>query len=78
MNSKADEVASLFQEIVLVLGGVFAMHPVTDEAVQRIARGLERAYRRPRQSDERPDSPARPHPALRRLLQLARASRRGK
>ena len=79
VNSTVDELESLFREIVLVLGGVFAFHPLSDEALQRIAHGLERAYRRrTRCSALKRQSLARfPHPALARLLRLARSGRRG-
>ena len=80
MNGSSDELARFFHEVVLVIGGVFALHPVKDRAVRTLARGLERAYRRAElgRATTRQEAKARaitPHPAIARLLRLARPRR---
>lgn len=67
-----DPLASLFREIVLVLGGVFAVRGTDDETVRRAARGLDRAYRRALALRDRatPGTPLAPHPAIAALLRL--------
>ena len=63
--------ASLFREIVLVLGGVFAVRGTDDETVRRIASGLSRAWRRARGASTEPTpKPLAPHPAIAELLRL--------
>lgn len=72
-----DELATLFRDVVLVLGGVFAARGTDDETIRRVAAGLERVYRRARQLDRAaPGSSPRiePHPAIERLLQLTDAT----
>ena len=67
-----DPLASLFREIVLVLGGVFAVRGTDDETVRRAARGLDRADRRARGLPGQPASSPTlaPHPAIAALLRL--------
>lgn len=68
-----DELAALFRDVVLVLGGVFAVQGTDDETIRRIARGLERAYRRARSEPRRPTASTpkmTPHPAIAALLRL--------
>lgn len=67
-----DPLASLFQDVVLVLGGVFAVRGTDDETVRRVARGLERAYRRARgvRAEPTPRTTLAPHPAIAALLLL--------
>ncbi len=67
-----DPLASLFREIVLVLGGVFAVRGTDAETVRRAARGLDRAYRRARGLPGQPASSPTlaPHPAIAALLRL--------
>jgi len=68
-----DELRSLFRELVLVLGGVFALRRTDTETIEAVAAGLERAYRRARRRCglRRPWAgvPA-PHPAIAALLRL--------
>ncbi len=47
-----DDQARLFREVVLVLGGVFAVQGTDDETIRRVATGLECVYRRARQNSE--------------------------
>ena len=70
-----DEVARLFREVVLVLGGVFAVQGTDDETIRRVAVGLEGAYRRARSRDPQATRHARraPHPAIVALLSLTEA-----
>ena len=66
-----DPLASLFREVVLVLGGVFAVRGTDDETIRRAARGLERARRRARGLPaQRAPSTLAPHPAIAELLRL--------
>ena len=67
-----DPLASLFRDVVLVLGGVFAVRGTDDETVRRVARGLDRAYRRARGLPGQPasDTTLAPHPAIAALLRL--------
>ncbi len=68
-----DPLAALFRDVVLVLGGVFAVEGTDDETVKRVAAGLERVYRRAQNSaPSREASQPRlaPHPAIARLLRL--------
>ncbi len=67
-----DPLASLFRDVVLVLGGVFAVRGTDDETIRRIARGLERAYHRARGADAERASTTTlaPHPAIAALLRL--------
>lgn len=67
-----DPLAALFRDVVLVLGGVFAMQETDDETVRRIARGLDRVWRRARGLTAEPASPTSlaPHPAIAALLRL--------
>jgi hypothetical protein len=73
----ADEISRLFREVVLVLGGVFAVRGTDDETICQTARGLERAYLRAirRRSAAAAGTPAGPpgavpHPAIAGLLRL--------
>jgi len=69
-----DELSVLFRDVVLVLGGVFAVQGTDDETIRRIARGLERAYLRAKGSLEQPTTTApklTPHPDIAALLRLA-------
>jgi hypothetical protein len=71
-------ITELFEEEALLLGGIVAVHPVDDEVVWRLARGLDRLRRRVLQRVERADvvpmdRPRRgngtePHPAIEELL----------
>lgn len=67
-----DPMASLFRDVVLVLGGVFAVQGTDDETVRRVARGLDRAYRRARgiPAERGPIPNLAPHPAIAALLRL--------
>jgi len=67
-----DPLASLFREIVLVLGGIFAVRGTDDETIRRVARGLERAWLRARGVPAEPTPRTlAPHPAIAALLRLA-------
>jgi len=67
-----DPLASLFREIVLVLGGIFAVRGTDDETIRRVARGLERAWLRARGVPAEPTPRTLPpHPAIAALLRLA-------
>ena len=62
---------ALFREVVLVLGGVFAVRGTDDETVRQVAAGLERAWRRARDNAHpTTDGRAVPHPAIAALLRL--------
>lgn len=66
-----DQIASLFREIVLVLGGVFAVKRTDDETVRRVAHGLYRAWRRARGiPGELTPQTITPHPVIADLLRL--------
>ena len=67
-----EPLASLFRDIVLVLGGVFAVQGTDDETVRRVARGLDRAWRRARglPAAPPPSTSQAPHPAIAALLRL--------
>ena len=75
-NDQPDRLAELFRDVVLVLGGVFAVRGTDVETIQQVARGLGRVYRRARSrnADTTAGSPAprfaTPHPAILELLQL--------
>jgi len=70
-----DPLASLFREVVLVLGGVFAVQGTDDETICRVAKGLERAYRRARGIPlAGASSVLARHPAIVSLLSLANDS----
>ena len=67
--------AELFRDVVLVLGGVFAVRGTDDETVEQVAQGLERAYRRARlrrRSSRRQHHALAPHPSIAALLRLSR------
>ena len=70
-QTEGGALTALFREVVLVLGGVFAVRATDDETVRQVAAGLERAWRRA-QSKARPtsDGPTVPHPAIAALLRL--------
>ena len=67
-----DDVAQLFREVLLVLGGAFAVEGTDDRTVRRVAAGLERVYQRARHPPNPKGQPAglAPHPAIARLLRL--------
>lgn len=66
-----DPLASLFRDVVLVLGGVFAVRGTDDETIRRVATGLESAYRRARRDQAQARRRALvPHPAIEALLRL--------
>ena len=69
-----DPLASLFRDVVLVLGGVFAVRGTDDETVRRVSMGLDRAYRRARGLPGQPASSTTlaPHPAIAALLRLTK------
>ena len=69
--SAPDELTELFKEVVLVLGGAFAVHPVRDELVRAITRGLEGVYQRAARRRARATA-AVPHPMIARLLRMTR------
>lgn len=71
-NPPRDPLASLFRDVVLVLGGVFAVQATDDETVRRVARGLDRAWRRARGLPAEPAAATSlaPHPAIAALLRL--------
>ena len=71
------ETDRFFREIVLCLGGIFAIHEVDDALVWRVTKSLEHLYHRSRERlGQRPGKPARdpfsrrltPHPAVEDLL----------
>ena len=66
-----DPLASLFRDVVLVLGGVFAVRGTDDETIRRVAVGLESAYCRARREQAaRARAALVPHPAIAALLRL--------
>lgn len=70
-----DDQARLFREVVLVLGGVFAVQGTDDETISRVAAGLERVYRRARHNQRHTNASQAlaPHPAIAALLRLTAA-----
>ena len=70
-ETESGAMTALFREVVLVLGGVFAVRGTDDETVRQAAAGLERAWRRAR-GKARPsaDGHTVPHPAIAALLRL--------
>jgi hypothetical protein len=71
-NRDPDALARLFRDVVLVLGGVFAVEGTDDRTIRRVAAGLERVYERARrETAPNPKRPAlSPHPAIAGLLRL--------
>ncbi|MFA4971354.1 MAG: hypothetical protein WC683_01990 [bacterium] len=78
-DGKRDARAELFEEVVLVLGGVFAVRGTDDATVRQVAAGLEQVW----WQEERGESTlaaiiaklkaapgVRPHPAIVALLRL--------
>lgn len=67
-----DPLATLFREVVLVLGGVFAVRGTDDETMRQVAAGIERTWRRARRSQGQLHASGRlaPHPAIAALLRL--------
>ena len=72
-----DGLSELFREVVLVLGGVFAVRKTDDETICQVARGLDRAYRRAIMKRAGPEVGTSstafgltPHPAITGLLRL--------
>jgi len=70
-----EDQARLFREVVLVLGGVFAVQGTDDETIRRVAAGLERVYRRARLNKQATTASQAlaPHPAIAGLLRLTEA-----
>lgn len=70
-QTEVGALTALFREVVLILGGIFAVRRTDDDTVRQIAAGLERAWRRAR-SKTRPGTDGRPapHPAIAALLRL--------
>jgi hypothetical protein len=73
----AAEIDRFFREIVLCLGGIFAVHEVDDAIVWQVTKSLDRIYQRTRarllERDSSSDSDvpqrrANPHPAVEDLL----------
>lgn len=63
------EVKQVLQEVVLVLGGVFAVHVTDDAAMRQVADGIENVYERAMTRRRRARlSARRPHPAFEQLL----------
>ena len=67
-----DDLSRLFRDVVLVLGGVFAVEGTDDRTIRRVAAGLERIYLRAQCAPKPPSRPATlaPHPAIAKLLRL--------
>ena len=61
-----DDLTRLFRDVVLVLGGVFAMEGTDDRTISRVATGLERVYERACRKGREPRANAAmvPHPAI--------------
>lgn len=63
------EVKQVLQEVVLVLGGVFAVHVTDDAAIRQVADGIENVYERAMTRRQKARLSARtPHPAFEQLL----------
>jgi hypothetical protein len=70
-QTEGGALTALFREVVLVLGGVFAVRGTDDETVRQVAAGLERAWRRARsKTRSSTDGRPAPHPAIAALLRL--------
>lgn len=75
-NPLPEELAQFFRDVVLVLGGVFAVRGTDDETICQVARGLERVYRRAHARGvsaagaPATSGSASPHPAILGLLHL--------
>jgi hypothetical protein len=71
-NPTQDDVTRLFRDVVLVLGGVFAVEGTDDRTIRRVAAGLERVYERARRKPQPPTPKASlaPHPAIAALLRM--------
>lgn len=71
-HPQPDELAAMFRDAVLVLGGVFAVQGTDDETIRRVTTGLERVYRRARRERQpaRHEPRLKPHPAVAALLRL--------
>lgn len=76
--SNDDRLAQFFQEVLLVLGGVFALQPTNDATVWQVTRGLEHAYRRARRQTATPNRRTAAHPAISRLLGITHGGRRSR
>ncbi len=82
----ADQVlVDAFEETALVLGGIFAVHDVNDEAVWQAAKSLSVIYRKARtairnacagEALEPDERDAEPHPAIVDLLAELRRDRK--
>jgi hypothetical protein len=77
VTAAAAETDRLFREIVLCLGGIFAVHEVDDALIWQVTKSLDRIYQRTRarllarESGGEHDVPHRrvaPHPAVEDLL----------
>ena len=76
-TASRDDLSRMFYEVVLVLGGVFALHRTEALTVRAAARGLKRAYERAvyqRSYRIRPNQ-VTPHPEIAELLRLSRPQR---
>lgn len=70
-QTEGGALTALFREVVLVLGGVFAVRGTDDETVRQVAAGLEWAWRRARsKTRSNTDGRPAPHPAIAALLRL--------
>lgn len=72
-DREAPEQDRFFREIVLCLGGIFAVHGCDDVLVRQVARSLEQLYERARARRVQPPhaprrAPPSPHPAIEALL----------
>ena len=77
----------VFEDTALLLGGVVAVHHVDDEAIWRLARGLDhlrvRFLKQVAEIDSRPTSRnskglgSQPHPAIEELLRRIRQDESG-
>ena len=67
-----DDLPRLFRDVVLVLGGVFAVEGTDDRTIRRVAAGLRRVYERmrPAAAPNRKPPTFAPHPEMARLLCL--------
>lgn len=70
------EIDRFFREVVLCLGGIFAVRDCQDDLVRQVTRSLGHVYRRNRQrllsresgNGETARRPIEPHPAVEELL----------
>lgn len=73
----AEETDRFFREIVLCLGGIFAVHEVDDAIIWQVTKSLDRIYQRTRarvlerdgtSENDVPQRRVNPHPAVEDLL----------